>query len=87
MGVHYVISWYDKHTNVLVGEAGVDCVPFADLQVLFALPVNEVMLYESQLISPQQAQTLLSWIPLGYDFDQYIYQLDCFPKVEILSGS
>lgn len=83
MGVHYVISWYDKHTNVLVGEAGVDCVPFADLQLLFALPVNEVMLYESQLINPQQAQTLLSWIPLSYDFDQYIYQLDCFPKMEI----
>ena len=79
MEARYFICWYDKDTNVLIGEVEVGFIPFADLQTLFNLSGNESLLYESQLVDQRQAQSLSTWIPLLANFDQYIYQLDCFP--------
>ena len=79
MKARYFICWYDKDTDALIGEIEADSVPFADLQKLFNLSGKEGLLYESQLVDHQQAQRLSTWIPLLADFDQHIYQLDCFP--------
>lgn len=84
MEARYFICWYDKDTDALIGEIEAVSVPFADLQKIFTLPRDEGLLYESQLIDHHQAQRLSTWIPLLSipllsDFDQYIYQLDCFP--------
>ena len=83
MGVRYVISWYEKDTNLLLGEIGSDPIPSAELQRLFTLSIQGALTYESHLINQQQAQTLSTWIPLLFDFTQYIYQLDCLDEVEI----
>ncbi|GAB4002808.1 hypothetical protein GCM10028807_62090 [Spirosoma daeguense] len=85
MGVHYVISWYCKDTNILLGEVAAAPVPYPDLQWVFALSTNEVPLYDSHLISQQQAQVLSTWLPIQFDFAQHIYQLDCFPMANISS--
>jgi len=83
MDIHYIISWYDKDTNSLVGEVKADAIPFTDLQQLFTLIANGVPGYDSHLIDQQQAQALLTWIPIVFDFNRYIYQLDCFQRLNV----
>jgi len=78
MEAHYCISWYEKDTNILMGEIQVNSIPYADLQQVFNLASDESLRYESHLISQRQAQLLSSWLVLTFDFPQYIYQLDCF---------
>lgn len=80
MEARYFICWYDRDTDALIGEVEVDFIPFEYLQELFKLSESEELLYESQLVDHQQAQRLSSWIPLLADSDEYIYQLDCFPR-------
>lgn len=78
MGIQYVISWYDKDTNVLIGEVEADPIPLADLNYLFTLASEESRMYDSHLIDQEQAKLLSNWLPLCFDFTQFIYQLDCF---------
>ena len=78
MGVQYVISWYDKDTNILIGEVKADPILLADFHSIFKVASEESRMYESQLIDLQQAKLLSTWLPICFDFTHYIYQLDCF---------
>lgn len=78
MEAHYCISWYEKDTNILLGEIPVNFIPYADLQQVFNLASDEPLMYESHLVEQRQAQRLSRWLVLTFDFSQYIYQLDCF---------
>ncbi len=44
MNALYFISWYDRHTNRLVGEVQADFIRCTDLQQVFNLPFDEPVL-------------------------------------------
>ncbi len=79
MEVQRVISWFDKDSEAFVGEFTID--EFIDLDTLtkiFQLLPDDPLMYMVYDITPEIARTLNTFIPFNFDFEKFIFQLDCF---------
>jgi|ThiBiot_300_biof_2_1041535.scaffolds.fasta_scaffold31365_2 hypothetical protein len=78
MSIRRVVTWYDKDTNRLVGEMDATHIDIAVLRQIFNPPPPDPFLYRSYEIDVAQSYLIEEWMPVAFDFEAHIYQLDCF---------
>ena len=75
------ITWYDKVTNKLVGEFRIDqIVAESQLHEIFKKYKDDPLLYMVYDISKNEAEKILKHFDFSFDFDKFIYNLDCYQK-------
>lgn len=77
MSLHRLVSWYDKNTNILVGEMDATHIDIAVLRQIFQPSPQDPFLYLSYEIDETKSPPIAEWMPVPFDFETYIYQLDC----------
>jgi hypothetical protein len=78
MKIERIISYFDKKTEKLIGEYNVDHISLEVLKEIIKNRKNDPLMYEAYGINKNQAQRLSQYIDLKFDFNHYIYELDCF---------
>ena len=78
MSMRYMVSWYDKDTNRLVGEMDATHIDIAVLRQIFQPSLQDPCLYWSYEIDEAKSPLIAEWMAVPFDFEAYIYQLDCF---------
>lgn len=78
MKIERVISWFDKDTEILQGEFNIDKVPLEALKIVFRPPEDDPLMYNPYTIYSEQAQQLKELLDIRFDFERYVYQVDCF---------
>ncbi|HCN49439.1 MAG TPA: hypothetical protein DIT10_10135 [Chryseobacterium sp.] len=79
MKIERLISWFDKKEENLIGEYNIDTLSLDVLKEIFTpSPEEDPMMYDPYIIHQQESEALKKYIDLEFDFDRYIYQIDCF---------
>ncbi len=78
--VERLISVFKKDDDVLVDEINVDHLGFEKLRLVFNPSDDDKEMYDVYPIDLTKASQLEALIDIKFDFDIYIYQLDCFAK-------
>ncbi len=78
MNVVRLISWFSKDDESLKGEFFVDFIDFEVLISIFKPNNFDPLLYYPYVIDKDVAKVLNQYNNFDFDFDKYIYQLDCF---------
>lgn len=77
-----VISVFNKKDEVLITEIKVDTIPFKELQKIFNPSIDDNLMCLVYPITSKEARELSKYIDSPFDFDNYIYQLDCFEETD-----
>ncbi len=78
MKIERVISWFDRNTEVLQGEFNVDAIPLETLKDIFNPSEDDPLMYNPYTIYSEEAQKLKNILDFQFDFEKYVYQIDCF---------
>jgi hypothetical protein len=78
MKIERIISSFDKETEKLIGEYNVDHISFEVLKSIIKSRKNDPLMYEAYGINRKQSEELSQYIDLKFDFNHYIYELNCF---------
>lgn len=71
------VSWYDKDTNTLVGEMNATHIDITVLRQIFHPSPQDPFLYLSYEIDEATSTLIAEWMAVPFNFEAYIYQLDC----------
>lgn len=78
MSMRRMVSWYDKETNRLVGEMDATHIDIAVLRQIFQPSPQDLVLCLSYEIDEAKSLLIAEWMPVPFDFEAYLYQLDSF---------
>ncbi|QEL03449.1 hypothetical protein FKG96_22325 [Olivibacter sp. LS-1] len=78
MKIERVISWFDKHTEELKGEFVLDGVSLESLKAVFKPKADDPLMYNPYIIFEEEGRRLKEVLNFQFDFENYIYQIDCF---------
>lgn len=78
MEIERTISWFDKHTEILVSEKNIDSIDLEILKEIFNPSKDDPLMYNPYNITEAKAKELKKHINIEFEFDRYFYQLDCF---------
>ena len=78
MKIERVISWFNKDTELLVSEKNIDSVDLEFLKQIFNFSADDPLMYNPYEVDEDKAQELKKYVDLHFEFDKYVYQLDCF---------
>ena len=76
--IERVVSWYGKDTDELVSEKNIDSVQLEILREIFSQSAEDPLMYRPYNIMEKEGRELSRLIELKFDFDKYVYQLECF---------
>lgn len=82
MKTQHVVSWYDKKTNQIIGEMNASHIDLNVLQQIFKPSLQDPLLLRSYEIDLTKSELILEWMSIPFDFEMYIYQLDCITFVD-----
>lgn len=78
--VERVVSYYDKHTGIIVGEYSIS-IELDKLTQIFKVKKNDPLMYEGYLITPKLSKVLSEYgASYNYDFKKYRYFVECYQK-------
>jgi hypothetical protein len=78
MRIRRLVSWYDKNTNGLVAEMDATHIDIAALRQIFNPSPQDPFLCLSYEIDEAKSLLIAEWMPVPFDFEAYLYQLDSF---------
>lgn len=78
MKIERVISWFDKYTEELKGEFPLDKISFETLKSIFKPQASDPLMYNPYTISEKEGRRLVEILDFHFDFENYVYQVDCF---------
>ncbi len=78
MQVERLISWFDKDTEELVSEMNVNQIGVETLKDIFNPSEEDPLMYNPYDITAIEAVALAKHINIAFDFNCYVYQIDCF---------
>lgn len=78
MKIQRVISYFDKNSELLVGELDVSTVSLDSLSTIFSLREDDPLMYYPYDIDVKVGEKLSKLLGLTFDFSKYVYQIDCF---------
>lgn len=78
--VERLISVFKKDDDALVDEINVDHLGFEKLRSVFNPSDDDKEMYDVYPIDSTKASQLEGLVDIKFDFNIYIYQLDCFAK-------
>lgn len=77
--VKRLISWFDKTTEELKGEKDISkIIELNQLKTIFSPMDDDPWMVFPYSITQTEARKLNRLVEIDFDFDRYIYQLDCF---------
>ena len=81
MEVLRYITWYDELSNKRLGEFRIDqIVALEQLLKIFEKYQNDSFLYMVYDISNDQAEQIQKYVDFNFNFEKFIYNLDCYQK-------
>jgi len=80
MEIERLISYFDIKTEEFVGEYNIDNLDFNFLKSIMNPKDDDPLMYGSYILNIDQAKKLAPFVNLGFNFNDYIYQIDCFQK-------
>ncbi|WP_286752579.1 MULTISPECIES: DUF7683 domain-containing protein [Sphingobacterium] len=78
MKIERIISWFDRRDEGLIGEFNIDVIPLAILKETFRPPIEDPLMYNPYDINIAESEILKKYVDIEFEFDKYIYQIDCF---------
>lgn len=78
MKIERIISWFDRRDEVLIGEFNIDFIPLDILKETFRPPIEDPLMYNPYDINIAESEILKKYVDIEFEFDKYIYQIDCF---------
>ncbi|MDF2852916.1 MAG: hypothetical protein K0S31_3601 [Sphingobacterium multivorum] len=78
MKIERIISWFDRRDEGLIGEFNIDFIPLAILKETFRPPIEDPLMYNPYDINIAESEILKKYVDIEFEFDKYIYQIDCF---------
>jgi hypothetical protein len=80
MQLQRFISVFDKANEKMLKEINIDYIPLKILRKIFTTKEDDPQLYDPYSIRKKEGLLLTQYLepPIIFDFDQFIYQLDCF---------
>ncbi|MGJ1234590.1 MULTISPECIES: DUF7683 domain-containing protein [Sphingobacterium] len=78
MKIERIISWFDRRDERLIGEFNIDFIPLAILKETFRPPIEDPLMYNPYDINIAESEILKKYVDIEFEFDKYIYQIDCF---------
>jgi len=78
MKIERIISWFDRRDEVLIGEFNIDFIPLDILKETFRPPIEDPLMYNPYDINIEESEILKKYVDIEFEFDKYIYQIDCF---------
>lgn len=82
MEMQRYISAFDKESEKMIQEINIDFIPFQALKEIFNPKDDDPLMYDPYSINRNESILLNQYMNphVGFDFDKYIYQLDCFKR-------
>ena len=62
----------------LIGEFNTDFIPLDLLKETFRPPIEDHLMYNRYDINIAESEILKKYVDIEFEFDKYIYQIDCF---------
>lgn len=78
MKIERIISWFDRRDERLIGEFNIDFIPLDLLKETFRPPIEDPLMYNPYDINIAESEILKKYVDIEFEFDKYIYQIDCF---------
>lgn len=78
MKIVRIISWFDRRDERLIGEFNIDFIPLDLLKETFRPPIEDPLMYNPYDINIAESEILKKYVDIEFEFDKYIYQIDCF---------
>ena len=78
MKIERVISCFDKNTEELVTEINIDDIDLELLKTIFKFKSEDPQMYDPYTITPEEVDKLKEVVSIKFNFDYFIYQIDCF---------
>ena len=78
MKIGRIISWFDRRDERLIGEFNIDFIPLDLLKETFRPPIEDPLMYNPYDINIAESEILKKYVDIEFEFDKYIYQIDCF---------
>ena len=78
MKIERIISWFDRRDEELIGEFNIDFIPLDILKETFRPPIEDPLMYNPYDINIEESEILKKYVDIEFEFDKYIYQIDCF---------
>ncbi|QQT52137.1 hypothetical protein I6I98_17910 [Sphingobacterium multivorum] len=78
MKIERIISWFDRRDEGLIGEFNIDFIPLDLLKETFRPPIEDPLMYNPYDINIGESEILKKYVDIEFEFDKYIYQIDCF---------
>lgn len=78
MKIERLISWFDRETEELTGEYNIDHIAFELLKNIIKPSNEDPLMYNPYTLTREQSIALNKEVNFIFDFDKYIYQIDCF---------
>lgn len=85
MKIERLISWFSKNNEALIGEIAIDTIELDTLKKIFKPKADDPLMYNPYLINEEIAKKLQQHLSFDFDFEKFIYQLDCF-QVDSISS-
>lgn len=79
MKIERAISWFDKNTEELKGEFPLGDLLLETLKSIFKPQADDPLMYNPYTIFEKEGRRLEEILDFSFDFENYIYQVDCFP--------
>ena len=78
MKIELFISWFYRRDEGLIGEFKIDFIPLDLLKETFRPPIEDLLMYNPYDINIAESEILKKYVDIEFEFDKYIYQIDCF---------
>ncbi|KAF0128628.1 MAG: hypothetical protein FD155_3077 [Bacteroidetes bacterium] len=78
MKIERLISWFSIQDEVLIGEIVIDTIELNTLKEIFKPQTNDPLMYNPYPINEEIAKKLQEYLHFDFEFEKFIYQLDCF---------
>ena len=75
-----MISCFRKEDDKLVKEIKIDFIELETLKKIFSPLKDDPLMYYPYDIDKDIGKMISNYIEIEFDFDTYVYQLDCFQK-------
>jgi hypothetical protein len=78
MKVKRIISIFNKNDETLVDEIVLYSLDLDKLKEIFKPTADDQSMYFVYMIKKEEANELKKYLDIDFDFEKYLYQLDCF---------
>lgn len=78
MKIERLVSWFSIEDEAFVGEIVIDQIELDTLKDIFKPHSSDPLMYNPYLINEEIAKKLQQHLRFDFNFEKFIYKVDCF---------